>query len=453
MSDSIRRYLEEEEARRRQIQPLTGTYADQQFVSSAVKAYEEFQQRERAHLLLLKASAVDELSKTFAQYQELSAIRDAVSASEMTVAQQSALQATQLASAFNATDSYDWGQVGRMATNAALHDLAESNLRNQRLGLSYQDEGLQQFAQELEQQKRFEATFRLPAATEFASLVADAAAANSLASSSFGTLQCVDELQARMQQMREPWLSATLPSTSVGAFADLQAIGYLAHSDDPFGVGVAAALRTALGDWRDPVNFDPLVYSDSVMRSRSYLDHGFDPELTDFSVPAFEQSMRIAGLGWPKPPEIPEVNDSVEEEGLTRNGRAYDRIQRLEIQLRRFIESKMLAAFGDKWMVRQLPTGMLDRLREKQETAVKAGEPSNPLMDYADFTDYRGVIERNDNWEKVFKSLFGRKQDICESFQRLFPVRIATMHSRIITQDDELMLRVESTRILKVISR
>lgn len=451
MSDSMRRFLKEEEARRRLFQNMTGTFSDYQTVSAAAKAYDDLQQQESAYMRFLKASGVDELSKTFIHHQELSAICDVVRANEMTATQQSAQQVSKLASALSATDSYDWGQVGRMATNAALHDLADTKLRNQRLGLSFEDAGFQRVAQELEQQKRFEAAFRLPLASEFASLAADVAAANSLASSSFGSLQYVDELQARMKEMREPWLSASMPSASVGAFADLQAIGYLASHNDPFGATAVAALRTALGDWREPANFDLMTYCDPILRSRRYLDHGFDPELTDFTVPAFEQSMEIAGLGWSKSPEIPESSELLEE-GLARNGRAYDCIQRLEIQLRRFIESKMLAAFGDKWMIRQLPNGMLDRLREKQEAAIKAGEPSSPLMDYADFTEYRCIIERKDNWEKVFKSIFGRKEDICESFQRLFPVRIATMHARIITQDDELLLQVESRRILRVIS-
>ena len=38
-----------------------------------------------------------------------------------------------------------------------------------------------------------------------------------------------------------------------------------------------------------------------------------------------------------------------------------------------------------------------------------------------------------------------------ESFQRLFPVRIATMHARLINWDDELLLLVETKRVLRAI--
>jgi len=47
---------------------------------------------------------------------------------------------------------------------------------------------------------------------------------------------------------------------------------------------------------------------------------------------------------------------------------------------------------------------------------------------------------RNDNWEKVFKPESRRVEFVQASFQRLYPIRIGTMHARIITQDDELYI-------------
>jgi hypothetical protein len=44
-------------------------------------------------------------------------------------------------------------------------------------------------------------------------------------------------------------------------------------------------------------------------------------------------------------------------------------------------------------------------------------------------------------------------EDIRESFYRLSPIRIVAMHSRIVTLDDELLLKVESRRVLKAIGR
>ncbi len=42
---------------------------------------------------------------------------------------------------------------------------------------------------------------------------------------------------------------------------------------------------------------------------------------------------------------------------------------------------------------------------------------------------------------------FRREEDVRESFQRLHPLRIATMHARLLTQDDEVFLSVEVKRI------
>ncbi|WFU04555.1 hypothetical protein QA648_27640 (plasmid) [Rhizobium sp. CB3171] len=100
-------------------------------------------------------------------------------------------------------------------------------------------------------------------------------------------------------------------------------------------------------------------------------------------------------------------------------------------------------------MKRQLPSNMLDSWVTKKEKARADGADDLPLIEYADFTDYKLIIERKDNWTQVFKPIFGRQEDIRESLQRLFPVRIATMHARFLTLDDDLLLRTETNRVLK----
>jgi hypothetical protein len=94
---------------------------------------------------------------------------------------------------------------------------------------------------------------------------------------------------------------------------------------------------------------------------------------------------------------------------------------------------------------------MLAAWREKKQKAMDSGEKEGPLLAYADFTDYVPIITRKDNWEKVFKPIFQRSEFVRESFQRLYPIRICTMHARMITQDDELYLHVEIKRILRAI--
>ena len=111
----------------------------------------------------------------------------------------------------------------------------------------------------------------------------------------------------------------------------------------------------------------------------------------------------------------------------------------------------MQETFGADWMKRQLPANMLDGWIDKKEKATRAGEAEQALIDYADFSDYKSIIEKKDNWNQVFKHVFQRSDDVRESFQRLFPVRIATMHARLVTKDDHLLLLVETRRVLKAI--
>lgn len=68
-----------------------------------------------------------------------------------------------------------------------------------------------------------------------------------------------------------------------------------------------------------------------------------------------------------------------------------------------------------------------------------------------DFAHYLPIIVRRDNWEAVFAAVFRRQESVTESFQRLYPLRVATMHARLITQDDELYLYVEAKRLLSAI--
>jgi hypothetical protein len=73
----------------------------------------------------------------------------------------------------------------------------------------------------------------------------------------------------------------------------------------------------------------------------------------------------------------------------------------------------------------------------------------HPLIWYADFTDYEPIITRADNWKAIFVHFFQRAEHVRESLQRLYLPRLATMHARPLTQDDELFVYVELKRIVQ----
>jgi hypothetical protein len=53
----------------------------------------------------------------------------------------------------------------------------------------------------------------------------------------------------------------------------------------------------------------------------------------------------------------------------------------------------------------------------------------------------------------LFAVFFLRSESVRESFQRLYPIRLDTMHARRFPQDDELLLYVETRQMVKVIKK
>ena len=265
------------------------------------------------------------------------------------------------------------------------------------------------------------------------------------------------EFQRAMESMRAPWLDMENRVTSLTGFIELQGIGYALRTMPAFDSRLADRLRIDLGDWRAKINWPDAIFTDPLARTTFYAGRGLDLALTAFPANAFDQSVTIAGIKRPSPPLIapyqdkPEADEDDEESGLMRNNAAHDRLQRFESQFRKFIDERMTTAFGVNWVKHRVHSEIYEAWRNKQQKAKDGGEPDRPLIAYADFTDYERIIVRNDNWPAVFRQFFGRKTLVQESLQRLYPVRVCTMHSRIITQADELYLYAETKRLLAAI--
>ena len=313
------------------------------------------------------------------------------------------------------------------------------------------------FAGELEQARRamadFAGRFRLPEITETARLLAEFRA-SPVSEALTRYAEQTSSITSAIESMRTPWLDIQESMRSMGGFAALQGIGHALKGMPAFGHDLAAALRVDLGDWRDTITWPREMFTDLGVRADFYVGLGFDPALTDFPAPAFEQSLHIADLRREPPPlvklygsPVPAADDDEEEEGLVRTNMAHAWLFRLETQVRRFIDEQMTKAFGPGWPKHRLPNRLYDKWQEKKRSALQNGGREWALISYADFTDYAPVICRRDNWI-VFAPFFGRPESVRESFQRLHPVRLDTMHSRPITQDDELLLYVETRRLV-----
>ncbi len=291
----------------------------------------------------------------------------------------------------------------------------------------------------------YESRFRLPAFPEVSRLVVELQRSSEASA-----------VQRAIESLESPWLDVANELGSVQRLFELQGIGELISRASTFDSAVAETLRTSLGDWRDPIAWPKDIWTDFGARADFYIDLGFDPELTDLPAPAFREAAAITTVRTEPPslvdaygPPVPPSDDPDEEERLARTNEAHDWLQRLESQVRRFIDSEMTRTYGADWPRHQLPNSKYDEWRSKKDAADRSGAPSRPIIAYADFTDYMLVICKRDNWRQVFSPYFERAEAVRESFQRLYPIRLDTMHARPITQDDELLLYVETKRLMQ----
>ena len=264
-------------------------------------------------------------------------------------------------------------------------------------------------------------------------------------------------LAQAIEAMQSPWVDVVAQMRSVGAFVELQSIGLALRTVPSFNDQLTEMLRGELGDWRERMAWPEDIFDNPVARTNFYAERGLDTSLTAFPAEAFEQSLGIAGLSSTPPPlidlyDFEEVLEADEQEvAFARTNSAHDRLQRFETQVRLFIDRQMTRNFGEHWPKHRIPGPMLQSWIDKREKARSNGELDHPLIAYADFADYAPIITQKNNWKDVFSPFFRRQTSVQESFQRLYPIRICTMHARMITQDDELYLLVETKRVLAAI--
>ncbi len=303
--------------------------------------------------------------------------------------------------------------------------------------------------------KSHEAMFRLPQAFE---------ATHLLESHQFGAIaefaqrhtKDIFDRQRSLEAMTTPWLHRIESARSVTAILELQGMGNALRTIKGFDPGLTAALRFDFGDWRDKITFPESVFIDPVARTDFYVNRGFNTALTDFPEAAFRQSLELAGLDGEsleieiyghivRPSTDPEVED-----GLRRTNKCHDQLQRFERRLRQFIDDAMTTQYGPDWPRKRLAPKLYEQWEFKKQKAESNGV-SLTFIEVADFTDYETIICKQDHWREIFETRFKKKASVRESLQRLQPIRMATMHARIVTKEDELYLVAEVVRLFSAI--
>lgn len=299
-------------------------------------------------------------------------------------------------------------------------------------------------------------TFRLPGQSEAMLLASSAMSSIAYYAVSEVSLD-VKELHGRMVAMTNPWIDVSRTTTSIRAFTDFQWMGSYANSAGPYEAIASEFFRERLGDWRETdlaaLDDDEVMSVDSEQRSAAYADRGVDLSLTNFTAEALGESLDLAGL--PRVPSAPQDVSLrlVSDHNIDLNTSIFRALLTFELQVRAFISLVMDRQFGTNWVATQVPPAILEQWHYKKGRALKNWEPERPLIEYADFSDYIAIIVKKPNWNAVFKNVFVRQQDIQETMARLGPVRNQAMHARILTLEDDMLLRVETGRFYSATKR
>lgn len=337
------------------------------------------------------------------------------------------------------------GSVGR----EILDQFSEHELKYQRL---LQDSGFNDSVLQAQQTiERINSNFRVPQHTELQRLMENLGSGYFSARAPWVLESSALEV---MESLQSPWLYELEPTRSIESVYRLTDLGQLLREPTAYSVDVAQALRQRIGDWRD----EGLWPDDEIevldRRGEMYVEVGFDEQLTELPEPAFRETTTRVELRTTLPVLSTLYGDSADEDTGTvyvdNAQEAYTYLRHFETGLRDFIERAMTARFGERWPRSQLPNGMYERWSQRREADRIAGRVLARLVDYADFTDYESIITRKDNWREVFKAHFQREESVREAFNRLRPIRLAVMHARPVTRIEELLIYVETTRLLQV---
>jgi hypothetical protein len=265
------------------------------------------------------------------------------------------------------------------------------------------------------------------------------------------------ELQKVAGQIQSPWLRGDDPLASIAGFASLQKIGFALHQMPAFEPAAEQVLRENLGDWRDPPAWTEQLENDPQARTELYVERGFNRDLTHFPDEAFDTGLALAQLGNDdlgvlQFEETFEAPYSAELLAVRQRASAcFEILYIFESRLRTFIAHRMTEKFGATWPSKRLPAGMHEEWLGKQARAGAQDGVADALIDYADFTDYEKIICKKDNWREVFEPVFKKATLVEMAFYFLRPIRLTIMHARQPTYEDELFLRAEVTKLVRLV--
>jgi hypothetical protein len=139
-------------------------------------------------------------------------------------------------------------------------------------------------------------------------------------------------------------------------------------------------------------------------------------------------------------------NQAIPEQNL----KGYSTIYGIENVLRELVIEVLAAIAGERWYKVRLPGDILGKYREaiglQRQVKWSSLTPHHPIY-YVDFPDLRKVIEREENWNQGFRSIFSRKDIISATLSEIEPIRNSLAHCRKISLQELELLRAASAKL------
>jgi hypothetical protein len=272
---------------------------------------------------------------------------------------------------------------------------------------------------------------RLPSAAEIADV--DLAAASGIKGTG---VDWATNTAREMAMIETPWVRDDRPELAIGGFATLKGLTEIVGRTAPAAPRATLLVRTRLGDYReDDAEAEPP--DDPMLAAGLRLAHGFDARLASLPLALAGAIFAPFGLVAAAPDADQDQLDDVISHIL----------RKLEQKLRAFIDARLTAAVGERWIRQRVAKPVRDKWEASREADLGAGRPAASLIDYADFGEYRSIIEQGDNWRDAFQAVFGVKTAIGETLARLTAIRNPSAHVRSMSTEDLLILRVEGRRL------
>jgi hypothetical protein len=136
-------------------------------------------------------------------------------------------------------------------------------------------------------------------------------------------------------------------------------------------------------------------------------------------------------------------------------GEAFGLITDLEELLRDWVAQELTCRDAENWWKALVPPDIRERAEARwQESAGPDGPPpaTSGYMKYLDFSDYMPIMLRKDNWKSIFSAVFTSPEWITSRLEELLPIRNNIAHSRTVSDDELLHLRLYASDLRSAIA-